>query len=91
MLPKYSIVNEPDSETKKLKTGYRSLYPKINVDKLYVIRKKGEIKMMSIPECLRIEGCSLSSNMKRIEINRSTILSNFVKDRSAVELKNGKL
>ena len=68
-----SELREMDRKTRKLMTINRALNPKADVDRLYVSRDEGGRGMVSIEECVRIEECSLSDYMKRIEGNEDSV------------------
>ena len=80
-------LKEMDRKTRKLMTMNRALHPKADVDRLYVSRNEGGRGMMSIEECVRIEECSLSDYVKKIETNDDSVLDSFIKDKTAVEFK----
>ena len=68
-----SELREMDRKTRKLMTINRALNPKADVDRLYVSRDEGVRGMVSIEECVRIEECSLSDYIKRIEGNEDSV------------------
>ena len=80
-------LKEMDRKTRKLMTMNRALHPKADVDRLYVSRNEGGRGIMSIEECVRIEECSLSDYVKKIETNDDSVLDSFIKDKTAVEFK----
>ena len=84
-------LREMDRKTRKLMTINRALHPKADVDRLYVSRDEGGRGMVSIEECVRIEECSLSDYIKRIEGNEDSVLDSFIKDQTAAELKKEKV
>jgi hypothetical protein len=83
-------LKDMDRKTRKLMTMNRALHPKADVDRLYVRRNEGGRGMVSIEECVRIEECSLSDYVKRTTGNEESVLEGFLKERTAVELKNKK-
>jgi len=58
-------LKDMDRKTRKLMTINRALHPRADVDRLYVSRREGGREVVSIEECVRIEECSVSDNIKR--------------------------
>lgn len=83
-------LKDMDRKTRKLMTINRALHPRADVDRLYVSRREGGRGMVSIEECVRIEECSMSDYIKRTCTDGDTTLNTFLKDKTALEIKNDK-